>query len=830
MADKKTTFQQLNGLFNLDGTSTASTNKTSNSKIILRGKTPDEIKRKNLEVQQQNALRNKFFNSTDHGFQKAMQYESARISAYIDYEGFEYYPIVASALDLLMEESTTIGENGKMLNIYSNNDRISKNLEELFYDTLNINTNLPFWTRNLVKYGNNFVHILGEKKKGIIASKQLVNYEMDRIERIVNGRNEVRFQQKETQDKYNQFEMIHFRLLTDDKYIPYGTSVLSKVRRVVRQLILAEDAMLTYRIVRAGEKKIFKIDVGNIDEDDVENYLDKVSSRFKKQQQVYPNDGQIDYRFNILGNDEDYFIPVRNSNVQTGIDTLPGACLALDTKIELLDGRSLELNEIIKEYEEGKKLWSYSINPEDGEVVPGKITWAGVTRKDTEVVRLVLSNGFSLTVTPDHKFPTKYEGIKQAKDLKGDYLWEFVKMTDDDKTLIFDHKSDKFISKRELVQKNIVDHSVYVVDVIEESENIDTGTITIDGHEEYHDYHNFALTCGVFTQNSNLNDINDISYLRDNLFTGIGIPKPFLGFQDSSGDGKNMAQMDIRFAKKINRIQQALIQELNKMAIIHLHLLGFGKDDLSNFTLSLTNPSTQEELLKMELLREKSQVYNDLTRIEGGVAPFSHTRAKRIIFSMSDKDIVEDFKMQRMERTLAQELTDTPIVIKKTGLFDDVDQIYGDGSLPPSQEGGDLEQGEGSLEANEPPTAADTDDAPQSPTDLPPVEGESLKKRQVMSEHEYESRLNALMNIGKKEKTTEKMNLMEMDDKNTSLNKKADSLSDELDELLNESQKFNTNEGEINMRNFHTNKMDEEFDLMKLNLKEAEDNKKQDKK
>ena len=104
-------------------------------------------------------------------------------------------------------------------------------------------------------------------------------------------------------------------------------SVLNKVRRVFRQLVMAEDAMLTYRIIRAGEKKVFKIDVGNIDEDDIEDYIFKVATKFKKTAQVSQNDGQIDYRFNILGNDEDYFIPVRNANTQTGIETLPGACL-----------------------------------------------------------------------------------------------------------------------------------------------------------------------------------------------------------------------------------------------------------------------------------------------------------------------------------------------------------------------------------------------------------------------------------------------------------------------------------------------------------------------
>jgi hypothetical protein len=191
---------------------------------------------------------------------------------------------------------------------------------------------------------------------------------------------------------------------------------------------MAEDAMLTYRILRAGEKKVFKIDVGNIDEDDIDEYIYKVATKFKKVSQVNPDNGQFDYRFNILGVDEDYFLPIRNSNSQTGIDTLPGACLALDTKIELLDGRSLMLSEIIDEHNQGNELWTYCINPDSGEIVPGLISWAGITRKNTDVVKITLDNGESITCTPDHKFPTKFNETKEAKDLLiGESLWSFNK-------------------------------------------------------------------------------------------------------------------------------------------------------------------------------------------------------------------------------------------------------------------------------------------------------------------------------------------------------------------------------------------------------------------
>lgn len=580
-------------------------------KIIIRGNTPEDVKRKALELEQQREIVKKFNNLTDHGFQKAMQYEAARLPAYLDYEGMEYMPIIASALDLFMEEATTIGTDGKMLRVNSDKERIKEHLEEFFYDTINVNVNLPLWARNLCKYGDNFVYMLGEKKKGVTHVKQLVNYEMERIERVNKGRADVRFKQRETSQEFNPFEIAHFRLLGDDKYLPYGSSILNKVRRVFRQLVMAEDAMLTYRITRAGEKRIFKIDVGNIDEDDIEEYVQKTMARFKKQQQVYPDSGQIDYRFNILGNDEDYVIPVRNQNVQTGIDTLPGA--------------------------------------------------------------------------------------------------------------------------------------------------------------------------------QNLDAIHDIEYLRDNLFTGLGTPKPFLGFQDAAGDGKNMAQMDVRFAKKVNRIQQALIQELNKMAMVHLYLLGFDKD-FSNFSLSLTNPSTQQEILMAEMMQQKAQVYTEITRSEGGIAAMSHTNAKRMLFGMSDIEIANDLKMQRMERAISQELQDSPLVITKTGMFDDVDDKYGSGEVPvDGLEGG--EEGEGVAEPNEPPIGGEGDpNAPQSPSELPPVESKKTSKPKL-SEKDYDNQISGILNVGKKSndessKDKDKSIINENKKKVDQLNEKALNMTREIDDFI----------------------------------------------
>lgn len=621
--EKGTIYQQLNKFFNV-GVGFDNIQKTDfdQAKTIIKGTSPQDIERKALELQQKKQLQDKFFRTTDRGFQKALQYEAARLPAYIDYEGFEYYPLIATALDLFMEEATTIGDNGKMLNIYSNKDRIKHLLEELFYDIANVNVNLPFWTRNMCKYGDNFVLHYGEKGKGVTHIKQLVNYEIERYERIQDGKPTIKFKDRMTGDEFNIFEISHFRLLGDDKFLPYGSSVLNKVRRVTRQLIMAEDAMLTYRIVRAGEKKVFKIDVGNIDDDDIEDYVYKIATKFKRIPQVNPNSGQIDYRFNILGNDEDYFLPVRSANTQTGIDTLPGA--------------------------------------------------------------------------------------------------------------------------------------------------------------------------------SNLDAIQDIEYLRDNLFTGLGIPKPFLSFQDAAGGGKNMAQYDIRFTKKINRIQQAMIQELNKMAIIHLYLLGYRDEDLGNFTLTLTNPSTQHELLKAELMRERAQTYRDLTSTDSGIAPMSHTQAKRYLFNMTDKEIIEDLKQQKMEMTIKQELQDSPIVIKKSGLFRDIDAKYGEdvdeSEMPPpegEEGGGGPDLGGGGPDLGGGPGGG-IEAAPGPPPggglgDLPGL-SERTDNKKKMSFNEFSDYIDSYMNKTDNFKDDEKESIKSIiNESNNNIkthNDKAKSIITEIDDLL----------------------------------------------
>jgi hypothetical protein len=175
----------------------------------------------------------------------------------------------------------------------------------------------------------------------------------------------------------------------------------------------------------------------------------------------------------------------------------------------------------------------------------------------------------------------------------------------------------------------------------------------------------------------NLSEIADIEYIQKKLLTALRVPKAFLGFEEVVGDGKNLSLQDIRFARTINRIQRSMLQELNKIAIVHLFLLGF-EDELENFTLGLTNPSTQADLLKIDVWKEKVLLYKDLVSDPGnGIQATSSTWAKKHIFGWSDDEVKLDLQQQRIERAVGEELKATPTVITKTGVFDNIDKLYG---------------------------------------------------------------------------------------------------------------------------------------------------------
>lgn len=485
-------------------------------KELLRTTDKEEYEKEKLQARQSYYLTQQWAKIENNLYSQAVYYEPTRLSSYYDYESMEYTPEISAALDTYAEESTTVDENGYMLQIYSDSTRVKSILGDLFNNSLDINTNLPMWTRNATKYGDNFVFLKLDPEKGVVGCLQLPNIEVERVEVGMRGRatsgaamagtgdqaQSLTFTWKNKQLEFNSWEIAHFRLLGDDRKLPYGTSMLEKARRIWKQLILGEDAMLVYRVSRAPERRVFKVYVGNMDDGDIQPYVQRFAAQFKKDMVTDSSTGNVDMRFNQMAVDQDFFIPVRDPSAPNPIETLQGA--------------------------------------------------------------------------------------------------------------------------------------------------------------------------------QNLSEIADIEYIQKKLLTALRIPKAFLGFEEVVGDGRSLSLQDIRFARTINRIQKSMVAELNKIAIIHLFLLGF-EDELGSFQLSLTNPSKQADLLTIDVWKEKMLLYKDAVMPIEGIAPVSQSWAKKHILGFSDEEIKLDLQQQRVEKAVSAEIQNTPNVITRTGIFDTVDKLYGNG-------------------------------------------------------------------------------------------------------------------------------------------------------
>jgi hypothetical protein len=253
-------------------------------------------------------------------------YFSSKTELYTDYEVMDQDSILASALDIYADETVMKDDFGDVLRITSNNENVNKILHNLFYDVLNIEFNLWPWVRNMCKYGDLYLHLDIQEEIGIVNVIPMSAYEIIREEGVdQNNPYMVQFKQLGGGNiTYENFEIAHFRLLNDSNFLPYGKSILEPARKVWKQLTLMEDAMLIHRIMRAPEKRIFKIDVGNIPPNEVDNYMQRIINQMKKTPYVDPQTGDYNLKFNMMNMLEDYFLPVRGGQSGTEIDTLSG--------------------------------------------------------------------------------------------------------------------------------------------------------------------------------------------------------------------------------------------------------------------------------------------------------------------------------------------------------------------------------------------------------------------------------------------------------------------------------------------------------------------------
>ena len=250
-----------------------------------------------------------------------------RFQLYADYEMMDKDPIINSALDIYSDEATLEDQFGEILTIKSDKTNIQKILYNLFYDVLNIEFNLWPWIRNVVKYGDFFLKLDISDEIGIINARPISSYEIERIEEYdeLTGQYKIKFQHSIGQkDEFESFEIAHFRLMSDSNFLPYGRSMLEGARKEFQKLMLLEDAMLIHRIMRAPEKRIFKIDIGNIPPNEVDTFMEQVINKMKKIPHVDQATGNYNLKFNINNMLEDFYLPVRGGQSATTIDTLPG--------------------------------------------------------------------------------------------------------------------------------------------------------------------------------------------------------------------------------------------------------------------------------------------------------------------------------------------------------------------------------------------------------------------------------------------------------------------------------------------------------------------------
>lgn len=543
-----TVFQRLNKAFGGDTSvpTPTSTNYTRNvhsyaglgsNDVIYTTRSKEDYTEKLAQLRQQRLLAKQWRRAQYETQNNALANMTEVQMMYREADMMDLFPEIGAALDIYMEEATYVKPNGMMINVTSKSERIKSILEDLIYNRLSADIMFPMITRSTVKYGNTFMLLNVTEDNGVIGWKQLPVYEMQRFENGMDNPYSSGFANVANIDvdspdatkfvwvgkneftPYRNWQIAHFRLLYDSLYLPYGVSALNKARRHWRMLSMMEDMMLMYRLERSVERRVYKVNVGAIDEQDVPAYMDEVANNFKRTPIYDPLTGQLDLRRNIMSQMDDYFIPVRDPNEPNPIETLSAG--------------------------------------------------------------------------------------------------------------------------------------------------------------------------------NNLTAMDDIKFVQNKLCTALRVPKSFLNFEEATGDGKNLSLLDVRFTKTVNRVQQMMLMELTKVCIIHLYLLGF-EDDLTNFSLTMNNPSSQAEMMELDNLSKKIEMAKSAVADPGGGLPlYSVTRAQKEILGWSDKQISDNLEELRLEKALAAELEQTASIIKRTGLFDKVDNLYGE----PGAEYGNNAGGQGQEDA-----------------------------------------------------------------------------------------------------------------------------------
>ena len=404
-------------------------------------------------------------------------------------------------------------------------------------------------------------------------------------------------------------------------------SYLNKASKTLNQLRMIEDSLVIYRLLRSSERRVFYIDVGNLPKVKAEQHLRDVMMRYRNRLTYSTSDGTIKDDKKFMAMMEDFFLPRREGGRGTQLDIVPGGCLAMNTKVSLLDGRELSISEIENEMKDGKKLWTYSCHPTIGEFSPGLISWAGVTQKKAKVLRITLDNGESVVCTYDHKFPIYDVGFVEAQEL----------ITDS--SIIGTHKNPNIIPT--------------IVNIEYLPDEIEVGTLTIDSDETIHNYHTFALSCGIYTKNSNLGELTDINYFQRKLYKDLGVPESRIGGDSGFNLGRSseILRDEVKFSKFVGRLRKrfaGLFTDMLKTQLILKNIIT--PQDWSQMSEHIQFDFLYDnhfaELKEAELLTERM---NNLSIAEPYIGKyFSRDYARRKILRQTDQEIVEeDMKIKK---------------------------------------------------------------------------------------------------------------------------------------------------------------------------------------
>ena len=303
-----------------------------------------------------------YSNLATGGYGKSQQisFQAQRIGLFRDYEEMDNDAIISSALDIYADESTMRSEYGDVLTIQSDNHNIHDILRNLYYDILNVEFNLWPWVRNMCKYGDFYLYLDVKDNYGVTNVSPLSPYDVTRIEgqdpsqpyevkfSVEDGDN--RHSYNRSEKEFENYEIAHFRLLGDSNFVPYGKGMIEGGRKIWKQLSLMEDAMLIHRIMRAPEKRVFKIDIGNIPPAEVENFMQKIINKMKKAPVIDKDTGDYNLRYNIQNLTEDFFLPVRGGDSGTQIEGLPGLTYEAVDDIEYLRNKLLAALKVPKAF------------------------------------------------------------------------------------------------------------------------------------------------------------------------------------------------------------------------------------------------------------------------------------------------------------------------------------------------------------------------------------------------------------------------------------------------------------------------------------------------